>query len=77
MGYHNALKIYEAQKLCTVYVCAKMNSSRPSWVDCVPKMAYFCSNGRHLNHKTVNNFGTNKDMLMKFVVDDHHDFNIE
>ena len=40
-------------------LCTKMNSSRPSWVHCVPKMAYFCSNRRHLKHKTVNNnFGT-------------------
>ena len=37
-------------------------------------MAYFCSsNRRHLKHKTVNDFGTNKDILMKFDVDDHND----
>ena len=55
----------------------KMNNSRHSWVHCVPKMAYFCSNIRHLKHKTVDNIGTNKDILMKFVVDDDHDCGIE
>ena len=44
---------------------------------CVPKMAYFCFIRRHVKHKMVDDFGTNRDILINFFVVDHHNYGVE
>ena len=54
----------------------------PSNGHCAQKKAYFCSMRRQVKHKmvehkTVDNFGTDRDILTKFFVDDHHNYGVE
>ena len=56
------------------YLKAKI---KPSLVRCVPKLAYFCFIRRQMKHKTVNNFKTNRDILMKFFVVVNQDYGVE
>ena len=44
---------------------------------CAQKKAYFCFIGRQVKHKTVDNFGTNRDISMKFFVVDPHNYGVE
>jgi hypothetical protein len=71
-GYH--IKIYEAPRLWTVYTL-KWTILGILGYTVYQRWPIFAL--RHLKHKTVDNIGTNKDILMKFVVDDDHDCGIE
>jgi hypothetical protein len=50
---------------------------RPSNAHCVQKKAYFCFIRKQVKHKMVDNFGTNRDILMKFFGVDHHNYGVE
>jgi hypothetical protein len=39
-------------------------------------MAYFWLKDMPLKHKLVNNFGTNRDILINFFVVDHHAYGL-
>ena len=70
--YH--FQCYSTICVSKAYLKAKI---RPSNGHCAQKKAYFCFIRRQVKHKTVDNFGTNRDISMKFFVVDPHNYGVE